>query len=189
MCIKQVELLDSFDTVLYADCVEWCPYLDNSDIFICATYQLENQEEQIKKGKIYLIKVINDKIKVIQTIDTDGILDVKWSPVNRSNTDIVCGAVLSTGFLVIYKLADDLLSEVSRVKICEGIGLSLSWGSDGNIGVSDSNGDITLVRIEDSRCDIITKWSAHSYEAWIVNFHHHYENLIFTGKEGKYLRL
>ena len=36
-----------FDTVFPADCVEFCPHPDASDIFVCGTYKLEQDSVAI----------------------------------------------------------------------------------------------------------------------------------------------
>lgn len=78
----------SYDTIYPADTVEWCPIQEYNNVFVCGTYKL-NETDKSKTGTINLFALDNqNKIKLIQSIQEDAVLDLKW------NNHIVSGKIL-----------------------------------------------------------------------------------------------
>jgi len=84
-----------FTTDFTADCVEYCPLSGHQDLFVCATYQLD-EDTQERKGRIYLGShpsnpladasnssssslSASSGIHIEQTLDMSGVFDVKWN--------------------------------------------------------------------------------------------------------------
>lgn len=70
--------MQTFNTQLTADCVEWCRWQE--DLFVCGTYQLENEK---RRGKLFLFECFEDeneekRFNLKQTIETNAIFDLKW---------------------------------------------------------------------------------------------------------------
>ena len=51
-------LLEEVDTGLNADCVEWCPLYERSDLLICGTYQLCDSK---RKGSLLLLRYLTEQ--------------------------------------------------------------------------------------------------------------------------------
>ena len=75
----KAEKLYSWDTVLSADSVEFCPYDSLSNVFAVGTYQVDKSKEETfspdqRQGRIYLLQheqsqpQVKDDIKVKQGI-------------------------------------------------------------------------------------------------------------------------
>jgi len=98
-----VELFVSYDTVYPADTVEWCPILNYNSVFVCGTYKL-NEATKSKSGTIDLFTLDQEnKIKLIQSIPEDAVLDLKWNPCTV-NGKILLAAALSGKHISIYSL-------------------------------------------------------------------------------------
>lgn len=101
---------ESYDTVLPADSVEFCPHEDSRDIFVCGTYKLEHERAadvtvspnetasepessgQYRWGKCFVFKVTDTKAKLctlIQEMTLSAILDQKWCHRSRTSTAIL----------------------------------------------------------------------------------------------------
>ncbi|KAK2587407.1 hypothetical protein KPH14_003121 [Odynerus spinipes] len=204
--LSMFQTLTTFDTQLYADSVEWCPIEPFKDLFVCGTYQLLENTESISEkelkpcrrlGKIYLFQVINNGcMKLLYTLETEGILDMKWAHV-KCNDNVLLGVVNSIGFLQIYELKnedEEMLKLITELKVNdlkeEILALSLDWctgrwssceNSIPKVVVSDSTGGITLFELHNDELRNITSWSSHEYEAWIAAFDYWDINMIYTG--------
>jgi len=83
-----VDIFVSHDTIYPADTVEWCPILEYKNVFVCGTYKLD-EANKTKTGTISLFSLEKqNKIKLIQNISEDAVLDLKW------NTHVVSGKIL-----------------------------------------------------------------------------------------------
>lgn len=196
------QILNTFDTQLYADSVEWCPMEPFQDCFVCGTYQLSENTEDISKneprrlGKIYLFQVLkDDHMKLLYTLETNGILDMKWAHI-KCNEKVLLGVVDSIGYLTIYELTTEdktVLKLITKLRVNnkkeEILALSLDWSTGKaccndtipKIAVSDSRGSVTLFELHNNELKNIISWSAHEYEAWITAFDYWDINVIYTG--------
>lgn len=93
--MNEIQTLNTFDTELSADSVEWCHIEGYQNFFSCGTYQLseadgEQQTKSSRKGRIYLFSYDHDKNELVkcQEIDTDAVLDQKWSKFNQVRSAI-----------------------------------------------------------------------------------------------------
>lgn len=204
MTSKNFTTIDTFDTEFSADSVEWCPIYPFTDIFACGTYQLANDEAvgeaekpkaTIRLGRIYLFRVSDRKLELLQRLDVPAVLDMKWMHV-KLNQKILLGVVNSKGYLQIYELTDEnsislvLLTEKSiNEDESDALALSLDWSSgkcdnnqqDVKIGVSDSKGCIHTFKFQSKHLEQELDWNAHGHEAWIAAFDYWNTNVIYTG--------
>ncbi|XP_070163746.1 diphthine methyltransferase [Polyergus mexicanus] len=213
MAIKEVfYTLDEFDTEIPADSVEWCPAESFQDLLACGTYKLiENKEdandEKCKRtGRIYLLRVADGgKLRVLQQIDTSGVLDMKWIYVTDSaNNRILLAVANSNGHLQIYELkkkeSEAKLQLIAEERICDDnedvMALSLDWSIEGcssylnpHIAVSDSQGKISRFTWHETN-NLIKDFTvrAHEFQAWIVAFDYCNVNIFYSGgDDNKFL--
>lgn len=185
--------LDSFNPTFSADSVEWCPAEDFRQFFICGTYQLiENQDEPSdskRLGKVYLFETQNfGKLKIVQELETVGVLDIKWAP-QKFHDQILLGIANAKGFLEIFELVSDPIRLNFKWKVCvqpDGLALSLDWfaptESELTVAVSDSEGFVSVYEIEqDEIRERFKSTRAHGFEAWIVGFDYWNGNVLYSG--------
>jgi len=111
-----MELFASYDTIYPADTVEWCPISKHSNVFVCGTYKLD-EATKTKTGTINLFSLDSqNKIKLVQSVTEDAVLDLKWNPFVVSGK-ILLAAALSGKHVSVYRLGED--SIVNNQKINE----------------------------------------------------------------------
>lgn len=99
----------SYDTIYPADTVEWCPITEYNNVFVCGTYKL-NETDKSKTGTINLFELDNqNKIKLLQSIQEDGVLDLKWNH-HIFSGKILLAAALSGKHVSVYCLSKILFS-------------------------------------------------------------------------------
>lgn len=104
-----VNHFESYDTIYPADTVEWCPVLEYNNLFVCGTYKL-NEADKSKIGTINLFALDNqNKIKLIQSISEDAVLDLKWNH-HMISGKILLAAALSGKHVSVYSLGKFLTS-------------------------------------------------------------------------------
>ncbi|XP_044733624.1 diphthine methyltransferase [Chrysoperla carnea] len=194
------------DTEYSADSVEWCPHEPNQNLFVCGTYQLqENNTEtpQTRIGRLYLYSISIDKntLKCLQRIDTAAILDIKWCH-NQINSKSILAAANALGQLLIFELQPTYtLKLITNFQIPNSdpgkdlLSLSIDWStgkyenSNPEIVVSDSTGYITILKYENEQLNLKFNWKAHDFEAWICAFDYWNSNLIYTGGDDCKLKM
>jgi len=98
-----MELFASYDTIYPADSVEWCPIPEYSNVFVCGTYKLD-EASKTKTGTINLFSLDSlNKIKLVQSVPEDAVLDLKWNSFIASGK-ILLAAALSGKHVSIYRL-------------------------------------------------------------------------------------
>lgn len=132
----------------------------------------------IRKGRIYLFSydVERNILAETQRIETDAILDQKWS------ANLLVTAT-SSGNIQEYKLDNDNhLSKVKEVNLSqEVLALSIDINDCGSkILASDSKGNISLLDSETSSTD--KQWTAHDFEAWCCAFNRYNNEIVFSGE-------
>lgn len=101
--ISSVDVFESYDTIYPADTVEWCPIIEYNHVFVCGTYKLDEANKS-KTGTINLfILDEQNKIKLIQSVPEDAVLDLKWNPQVVSGK-ILLAAALSGKHITVYSL-------------------------------------------------------------------------------------
>lgn len=78
----------SIDTELPADSVEFCPHPDASNIFVCGTYKLEDQQSdqgvphppanQIRRGQCLVFEVHSESSEGISAYAATLVLPIRW---------------------------------------------------------------------------------------------------------------
>ena len=198
--------LYTWDTEYTADSAEFCPIENYEKVLAVGTYQLVNQEsgesssELHKKrvGKLYLKKLLQDgKLMLCQTYNISAILDMKWCHQFIDNYPVLAVAT-SVGEILLYKLIKDQNSfkfEIfSQIIIGDCLALSLDWSNcklksdNPNIVVSDSNGKIHIISLQQDTLKIVHSFKAHDFEAWISAYNYWNPNLIYTGGDDSKFR-
>uniref|UniRef100_A0A0C9QTQ2 methylated diphthine methylhydrolase n=2 Tax=Fopius arisanus TaxID=64838 RepID=A0A0C9QTQ2_9HYME len=198
------KILETFDTKLSADSVEWCTIEGFRDHFVCGTYQLLNREQQSeslanntqkRQGTIYLFQVVTPgKLHLLQEINVPGVLDMKWAHVLYEG-HVLLGVVNSIGYLQLWQLTEEsqmnLLVETKiRCVDDEYLALSLDWSTgrscwnqstEARITISDSKGFITVYSISQEKLHCLGSQLAHQFEAWITSFNYWDTNVIYSG--------
>lgn len=109
-----VDLYVSYDTIYPADTVEWCPILEYNDVFVCGTYKL-NETDKSKTGTINLFVLDHkNKIKLIQSIHKDAVLDLKWNS-HIVSGKILLAAALSGNLIHVYSLGKFLVDNNRQI--------------------------------------------------------------------------
>ncbi|XP_028027962.1 diphthine methyltransferase isoform X1 [Bombyx mandarina] len=194
-----------WNTEYSADSVEWCPVEPHKNVLVCGTYELAESDEdqlaqkQTRLGKIFLFVINQDatEIKPIQTVNTSGILDLKWCN-HKLEGHAVLAAVTSIGELRIYRLFND---ETLNLKLWSEhvigqdiLALSLDWSTNKtdsdvhNLVVSDSSGCVTILTVNGNGIEKRLSWRAHGFEAWIGAFNYWDTNLLYSGGDDCLLK-
>lgn len=193
MTTKNFTTLHVRDTIYSADSVEWCPIDPHLDIFACGTYYLVKGEEKDKQeriGSILLFQIKKEELIQIDRVDLPAVLDMKWCP-RRIKSQILLGIANAIGEVSIFKFEENHLILLEKINLKKDedetfLALSLDWSkneSDNNICVSDSKGNITILKLTDANgLLIISEWNAHSLEAWIVCFDAFNNDVVYSGK-------
>ncbi|KAK4058175.1 hypothetical protein OIO90_000914 [Microbotryomycetes sp. JL221] len=159
-----------------------------------------------RKGRLYVTNLSNNKhigstdeskidIDITQQIDTDAILDMKWSS-QLINGQKQLAVADSKGKITMYSVDDKQHLSVSQVVQCadkDTLCLSLDWSNRGldkqssSIVVSLSDGSICTIESNsiNSKSDyqVTKRWKAHDYEPWIAAYDcwDSSHNTIWTG--------
>lgn len=197
-----IKTIHSVDTEYSADSVEWCPTQNSQQYFVCGTYQLEdNQSQELvlptrRKGRIYLYKYDGntEQLSKLDVIETAAILDQKWSEVDKKP---IVAAANALGEIMLYRLDGDKLPLISSVHLNPDIDnlltLSIDWNANSETNhqllSSDSKGNISLLQLNETELNVVTKWNAHSFEAWICCFDKWNNNIVYSGGDDTSLHV
>lgn len=213
----EFKTLVSWDTELCADSVEWCPFDAFEHVFVCGTYQLEERENELteedgqvqhsplRHGRLYLMNLVQSDqiIKRIQTLEVSAVLDCKWAPQLILN-EILLAVAGANGQMSIYKLITDEPTTTLRLEYVtlvdlpkkendvDLLTLSLNWSVGHNsikIATSDSKGRVSVFLLDGTDLHLLHNWTAHSFEAWIVNFNPFNSHICYTGGDDCKLRI
>ncbi|EIW68888.1 hypothetical protein TREMEDRAFT_31124, partial [Tremella mesenterica DSM 1558] len=214
--------LSSFDTVYSADSVEFCPQVGYQDILVCGTYQVleqmngevmqndqrevdgdESYQNEMEKrqteriGRVYLFRVVDERLVEIQRIETSAVLDMKWAP--RTSDEPLLAISDAKGCITFYSLLPSYqLVLKDRIQVCEKttLCLSLDWAPrglyEGNLIVSLSSGKLVLLSpstfgLNGSNWEM-NIWNGHDYEPWIVIFDQHDPHTVWSGGDDLFLK-
>jgi len=98
-----VDIFLSHDTIYPADTVEWCPISEYKNVFVCGTYKLD-ETNKTKTGTVNLFSLDKqNKIRLIQSITEDAVLDLKWNT-RVTSGKILLAAALSGKHVRVYSL-------------------------------------------------------------------------------------
>lgn len=117
----EFKVLQTWNFVYCADTVEWCPITPYQHYFICGTYELQHSDnkstensknDQFRIGQLHLFS-ITEKLKLFlhDTIDTSGILDIKWCP-KIQNEKILLATANADGKVRIWNFI------TGKIKMC-----------------------------------------------------------------------
>ncbi|KAJ6648648.1 Diphthine methyltransferase [Pseudolycoriella hygida] len=199
--MMNIKTIHSLDTEYSADSVEWCPTENSQEYFVCGTYQLEdNKSEELvlptrRKGRIYLFKydAITEELSKLDAIETAAILDQKWTEIDKKP---VVAAANALGEIMLYALVSDKLTLTSSVHLNPDIDnlltLSIDWNANEKnkqLLSSDSKGNISLLQLNESNLNVVTRWNGHSFEAWTCCFDKWNDNIIYSGGDDTSLHV
>ncbi|XP_032117784.1 diphthine methyltransferase isoform X2 [Sapajus apella] len=137
--------LQTVDTELTADAVEWCPLRGLRHLLACGTYQLrradepagpqsmEVEEPQIRLGRLFLYRFNENNnsthpLVEVQRKDTSAILDMKWCHIPVAGHALL-GLADASGSIQLLRLAE---SELLKWKP-EEFPHCLSWEKSGHM--------------------------------------------------------
>lgn len=186
MTTKNFTTLHIQDTIYNADSIEWCPIDPHRNIFACGTYNLIDEK---RIGTIILFEISKEKLQERDKVDSPAVLDMKWCP-RRIQDNVLLGVANALGEVCLYKLEEDCLKLLEKINLNKNeennfLALSLDWcknNSEDKICVSDSKGNITILKLDSSNLTVINEWNAHSLEAWIVCFDSFRHDIVYSGK-------
>ncbi|KAG4303676.1 hypothetical protein PCK1_000194, partial [Pneumocystis canis] len=152
-----------------------------TNLFVAGSYFLETNHQRI--GHLFLYKVNDCKktINLIQSLQCDAILDMKWIP-NSQEKLIVAS---SSGTLSIYELSGSH-STLNCIWINEIIDSNtlILFISVSNINqycvLSTSTGELCIFNLDSLQ--IIHKWKAHHLECWTTCYNLD-SSIIFSGSD------
>jgi diphthamide biosynthesis protein 7 len=121
---------------------------------------------------------MNSQGTLLDTFDTDAILDVKFSH-GMLNGKPIFGSVTSAGSLLLHSI-DQQLQLLDTIQVIPELLLSLDW--QGNmISVSGSDGSIHILKPTESSYTIDQSYQGHGFEAWITAFDRHRPTIVYSG--------
>lgn len=199
MASENFTTLHTWDTIYCADTVEWCPVSPYKSFFVCGTYHLvqdaadfaELEGHQKRIGTVTLFKFSQKELLQCDQIKTSAVLDTKWC-LEKVNDKILLASVDSLGNVCVFNLQDEKLISVTKLCLKKEKGdyllLSLDWSkqitsSECKISVSDNQGEIFILNYKNEELVVERQWTAHSLEAWTVNFDSFNFNSVYTGKD------
>lgn len=192
-----INTLYSYDTEYCSDSIEWCPHAPFQNVFVCANYQLIEDDTEYtgsrkRLGRILLFSISTESgLTLHQTLNTSAILDQKWCH-NKINNCSLLGVVNAEKRIEIYKfnmdiMMLDLIYSYEVQADGEVLLLSLDWSTGKyvdntpNIICSDSNGNWHNFKFTDNKLVLENSAHVHKYEAWIAAFYYWNTNIFFTG--------
>lgn len=196
--MTSIQKLRSWDTQLYADCVEFCPFEPYFSLAVCGTYQLcESEASRVGRLSLHSIGLNDVDLTPVQLVDGPGILDIKWCRKKLDQDRVFLAAADAQGKIVLYALNPDSSSFILRQQHAQSIGdnrlaLSCDWHDCDKIAVSDSQGSVSCLSISGDQCstNVDSSWKAHDYEAWVTSFDRHSAGqLIYSGGDDSCFRL
>ncbi|KAM1451819.1 hypothetical protein ACFX2I_038883 [Malus domestica] len=175
-----------------ADAVEFCPRDSYRHVLAASTYTLQEGEQPIRAGSISLFNVGADlgRLDLFQRIETAGIFDIKWNPVEDSVSPLLAQAN-ADGYLRIHGLescSDEAqglsLREITDENISSSMCLFLDWNpSATSITVGLSNGSVAIASIGESQLETQETWKAHDFEVWTASYDIHQPQLVYSGSD------
>ena len=190
--MAEVRTWSSFDTEYSACSVEV-----KGDLIATGTYQVVKVNDEVDKeeeespetkrlGRVYLHRVKRDedeKLSVDEVCrrETQAVLDMKWAP----GRDRILAVADAGGQLTVYRTGSDEEIELILEGVCKttpGLALSLDWAANGElVVVSDSKGEVVVVRMAEGGMEEERRLAGHTYEAWTAAFSRTDQNIIFSG--------
>ncbi|KAG9042112.1 hypothetical protein FS837_011344 [Tulasnella sp. UAMH 9824] len=178
---------EGFDTEYSADSVEFCPHPDSLDIFVCGTYQLQEEtadRPRRRLGRCYLFETSEDGVlSELQRFNLPAILDMKWSHRPRPEGSLLAIAD-AEGCIRVHRLSAPEVAH--RTLLANPTSLidsaSVANGSNESIVTSTSDGCISVVGPEDGEMTVTETWKAHDFEPWIAAWDYWSERqIIYSG--------
>lgn len=116
-------LLQTFNTAYCADSVEWCPIAPYHNHFLCGTYELQapdntsnEKTDQVRLGQLHLFSVTKKlELQLHDTVDSSGILDIKWCP-QPIKSETIFATANANGKILIWKFTNGEQNLISVLK-------------------------------------------------------------------------
>ena len=150
----------------------------------------EESPETKRLGRVYLHRVKRDgdgklTVEKVCSRESKAVLDMKWAPGRQQRLAVADAG----GQLTLFRIEGD--NEESRnfemvlegtCKTTPGLALSLDWAASGElVVVSDSKGEVVVLRLGEAGMEEERRLAGHSYEAWTAAFSRTDQNTIFSG--------
>ncbi|XP_038637799.1 diphthine methyltransferase [Scyliorhinus canicula] len=207
--------LQVVDTEYSADAVEWCPIDTWHHVLTCGTYQLKDPKEKgagdseinephVRQGRLYLYCFNQDRLysplTEVQRIEMPAILDLKWCHVPVAGHPVL-GIANAEGNLELCNLTHCEKNSCSLEPMCsvcigpDCLALSLDWSTGREqkplkIISSDSKGCLSLLSVDGCRSalEVVSRWKAHDFEAWIAAFNYWNTDVVYSGGDDSKLK-
>lgn len=88
-----------------ADAVEFCRHESHRNVLAASTYVLQEGDQPSRSGSIVLFDVdaTENRLELVQKVETAGIFDVKWSPEQDQSSPLLAQAD-ADGYVKVYSL-------------------------------------------------------------------------------------
>ena len=187
MITRRIPDVGSYDTVLCADSVEWCPRMGFRDICVCSTYELD-LSRGAKYGEAHFLSIPppeagNVRVPVYEAapkVDfAGGVLDAKWGelggvPVLAVGTSAGAVSVLSLtrkcsdGFVGTKRDHSVCINQLRNIRVlANNAVLSVDWAAGSNTELLTTNGNGTAaifdlsISSESDKAHAVARWKAH----------------------------
>ncbi|KAL2649766.1 hypothetical protein R1flu_017894 [Riccia fluitans] len=187
-----------------ADAAEFCPCEPYLNIVAAASYTLQEGEQPIRSGELYLFSAeklrINEtsnssttlSLKQVYHRETSGVFDLKLRPRSNRTSNPCLAQASADGTLRLHMLEASTpssalnLREATGAQISPSICLYVDWNPSSasespQVAVSLSDGSLYVVDIGQGELEVISSWHAHGFEAWVVSYDSWKPQILFSG--------
>ncbi|KAL2649763.1 hypothetical protein R1flu_017891 [Riccia fluitans] len=191
-----------------ADAAEFCPCEPYLNIVAAASYTLQEGEQPVRLGELYLFSAeklrINEtsnssstlSLKQVYHRETSGVFDLKWRPWSDRTSNPCLAQASADGTLRLHMLEENEkattsssalnLREAAGAQISPSMCLYVDWNPSSasespHVAVSHSDGSLSVVDIGQGELEVISSWDAHGFEAWVVSYDSWKPQILFSG--------
>ncbi|BBN10762.1 diphthine methyl ester acylhydrolase [Marchantia polymorpha subsp. ruderalis] len=181
-----------------ADAAEFCPCEPYQHILAAASYTLQEGEEPVRLGELYLYSAEKTaeggssdlSLTQIFHTETSGVFDICWRPWSDGSSRPCLAQASADGTLRLHELQDDPTSsaaelhETSRADVSSSMCLFVDWAPNScepQLAVSHSDGSLSVIDVGQADPQVISSWAAHGFEAWIVSYDTWKPQIVHSG--------
>ena len=149
--------------------------------------------DNTRQGQLLLYTLHHDPhhqlhCRRLDSQDCPGVLDISWS----SHSQPLLASAESGGQLSLWSLSEDKtrLERRSQLTVTSGLCLAVEWSADNSsLTVSDSEGGVSILSVQEEEATVTTRIPAHSFEAWTTCFNKHNSSLVYSGGDDCVFKL
>ena len=168
-----------------------CSVETTGQLVAVGTYKLCGDNS--RQGRILLYSLHTEEgggvqCRQLDSQDCAGVLDLKWSRHTRPSL----AAAESCGRVSLYSLTEDRtgLLRTCELIVSSGLCLAVEWSADNSLlAVTDSEGALSILSAGQSDgLSLLSRISAHTFEAWTACFSKYNSNLVYSGGDDCVLK-